>query len=44
MKTVIEPWNAPTLPVAGSGERFPVRHIYCVGRKNAAPAKQPDAE
>ena len=40
MKTVIEPWNAPTLPVAGSGERFPVRHIYCVGRNYAEHAKE----
>ncbi len=32
MAYVISLWNPPALPVAGSGERFPVRRIFCVGR------------
>jgi fumarylpyruvate hydrolase len=40
MTTVIEPWAIPSLPVAGSASRFPVRHIYCVGRNYAEHAKE----
>lgn len=40
MKTVIELWDVPTVPIAGSDERFPVRHIYCVGRNYAEHAKE----
>jgi len=40
MTTVIESWTAPSLPVAGRAERFPVRHIYCVGRNYAEHAKE----
>ncbi len=32
-------WEVPTVPVAGGG-RFPVRHIYCVGRNYAEHAKE----
>src|SRR5258707_9562539 len=28
-------WDIPTVPVHGRSERFPVRHIYCVGRNYA---------
>jgi fumarylpyruvate hydrolase len=33
-------WAVPTVPVAGGGDRFPVRHIYCVGRNYAEHAKE----
>ncbi|HEX3138172.1 MAG TPA: FAA hydrolase family protein, partial [Casimicrobiaceae bacterium] len=32
---------APTfIPIAGSGELFPVRRIYCIGRNYAAHARE----
>jgi fumarylpyruvate hydrolase len=40
MGTVIESWEIPSVPVAGGTERFPVRHIYCVGRNYAEHAKE----
>lgn len=40
MKTVIPAWETPTVPVAGTDARFPVRHIYCVGRNYAEHAKE----
>ncbi|CAG1008467.1 fumarylpyruvate hydrolase [Burkholderiales bacterium] len=40
MTTVIPMWDAPTVPVDGTGARFPVRHIYCVGRNYAEHAKE----
>jgi fumarylpyruvate hydrolase len=30
----------PTLAIAGSTERFPVRRIYCVGQNYAAHARE----
>ena len=30
----------PMLPIAGSGEMFPVRRIYCIGRNYAAHARE----
>jgi fumarylpyruvate hydrolase len=36
----IPAWELPSIPVAGSSERFPVRHIYCVGRNYAEHAKE----
>ena len=33
-------WELPSVPVAGSKDRFPVRHIYCVGRNYAEHAKE----
>jgi fumarylpyruvate hydrolase len=45
---VFEPAPVPTVPVAGTDERFPVRRIYCVGRNYAAHAREmgrdPDRE
>ena len=32
MAYAIPTWTQPALPVAGSGELFPVRRIFCVGR------------
>ena len=40
MTTVFPAWDIPTVPVAGSADRFPVRHIYCVGRNYAEHAKE----
>ena len=31
---------APTLPIVGSGDVFPVRRIYCIGRNYAAHARE----
>jgi fumarylpyruvate hydrolase len=36
----IPAWELPSIPVAGTAERFPVRHIYCVGRNYAEHAKE----
>ena len=33
-------WELPTVPIAGGSGRFPVRHIYCVGRNYAEHAKE----
>jgi len=48
MNHVISPAPIPTVPVAGSGDSFPVRRIYCVGRNYAAHAREmgsdPDRE
>jgi fumarylpyruvate hydrolase len=40
MNFVIPVWNVPSIPVAGRSDRFPVRHIYCVGRNYAEHAKE----
>ena len=40
MTTVFPAWDIPTVPVAGTADRFPVRHIYCVGRNYAEHAKE----
>ena len=41
-------WDNPTVPVHNRSERFPVRHIYCVGRNYAEHAREmgsdPDKE
>lgn len=48
MAYVIEPPKAPALPVKGSGDLFPVRRVYCIGRNYAAHAVEmghdPDRE
>ena len=40
MDTVIPLWQPPSLAVAGSAARFPVRRIYCVGRNYAAHTRE----
>jgi fumarylpyruvate hydrolase len=40
MTFAIPGWDLPSVPVHGSAERFPVRHIYCVGRNYAEHAKE----
>ncbi len=40
MRYVIPVWDIPSLPVAGGAERFPVRHVYCVGRNYAEHARE----
>ncbi|MGR3370631.1 MAG: fumarylacetoacetate hydrolase family protein [Sagittula sp.] len=48
MSFVIDPQPQPSVEVAGSADRFPVRRIFCVGRNYAAHAremgKDPDRE
>ena len=48
MGYVVPIWSITTVPVAGSGDAFPVRRIYCVGRNYAAHAREmgfdPDRE
>ena len=48
MNYVIDPAPVPSVAVAGSSDRFPVRRIFCVGRNYAAHAremgKDPDRE
>ncbi|MDO5653818.1 MAG: fumarylacetoacetate hydrolase family protein [Brachymonas sp.] len=39
-KTVFPPPAAPLVPVAGTGQFFPVHRIYCVGRNYAEHAKE----
>ena len=40
MDTPFPTWELPSVAVAGSAQRFPVRHIYCVGRNYAEHAKE----
>ena len=40
MAYVIPLPQVPALPVAGSGDMFPVRRVYCVGRNYAAHARE----
>ena len=48
MEYVVNPPEAASLAVSGTGARFPVRRIYCVGRNYAAHAREmghdPDRE
>ena len=37
---VIPAWELPSVPVAGTPQRFPVRHVYCVCRNYAEHAKE----
>ncbi|TFW34661.1 fumarylacetoacetate hydrolase family protein [Massilia horti] len=37
---VIPPPAVPSLPVAGSSARFPIRRVFCVGRNYAAHARE----
>ena len=40
MTYAIPGWELPSVPVFGSDARFPVRHIYCVGRNYAEHARE----
>jgi len=40
LKSAIPLWEHPSVPVDGSDVRFPVRHIYCVGRNYAEHAAE----
>jgi fumarylpyruvate hydrolase len=40
MNTVIPAWELPSLAVAGTDARFPVRRIFCVGRNYADHARE----
>lgn len=37
---IFPPAGVPSLPVLNSDQRFPVRHLYCVGRNYAAHARE----
>jgi fumarylpyruvate hydrolase len=40
MTFALPSWELPGVPIHGSAERFPVRHIFCVGRNYAEHAKE----
>ena len=40
MRYAIPAWELPSVPVAGTDQQLPVRHIYCVGRNYAEHAKE----
>ena len=40
MNYAIPPWDVPSVPIAGSTDVFPVRHVYCVGRNYAEHARE----
>jgi fumarylpyruvate hydrolase len=40
MNYAIPLWDVPSVPIAGSADAFPVRHVYCVGRNYAEHAKE----
>ena len=40
MTTIVPAFEIPTVPIHGGADRFPVRHIYCVGRNYAEHAKE----
>ena len=44
MSFAVPAWDMPSLPVAGSADRFPVRRIYCIGRNYAAHAREMGAD
>ena len=44
MSFAVPAWDLPSLPVAGSADRFPVRRIYCIGRNYAAHAREMGAD
>ncbi len=44
MSCVFAPPRATSLPVTGSGDRFPVHRIYCIGRNYAEHAKEMGSE
>jgi fumarylpyruvate hydrolase len=40
MQFVIPAPAVPSLPIVGTGDRFPIRRVYCVGRNYAAHARE----
>ena len=44
MTWLFDPPTPTALPIAGRGERFPVRRIFCVGRNYAAHAREMGAD
>ncbi|MPY69551.1 MAG: FAA hydrolase family protein [Alphaproteobacteria bacterium] len=44
MSFAIPAWDIPSLPVASSADRYPVRRIYCIGRNYAAHAREMGAD
>ena len=44
MSFVFDPPTVPSLPIQGSGARFPIHRIYCIGRNYADHAKEMGAQ
>jgi fumarylpyruvate hydrolase len=44
MSFVFDPSAVPSMPVQGSGARFPIHRIYCIGRNYADHAKEMGAQ
>lgn len=44
MPFLFDPLPVPSLPTVGSGQRFPVHRIYCIGRNYAEHAKEMGAQ
>src|SRR4030095_5250738 len=40
LMSALPTFEFPTIPIHASSDRFPVRHIYCVGRNYAEHAKE----
>ena len=40
MNAAVPLWDIPSVPIVGTSQRFPVRHIFCVGRNYAEHAKE----
>jgi fumarylpyruvate hydrolase len=40
MHYAIPAWDLPAVPLVGAEQRFPVRHVFCVGRNYAEHAKE----
>jgi fumarylpyruvate hydrolase len=40
MQYAVPAWDLPAVPVVGSNQQFPVRHVFCVGRNYAEHAKE----
>lgn len=44
MSFAVPAWELPSVPVAGSEDRYPVRRIYCIGRNYADHAREMGAD
>ena len=44
MSYAVPAWDLPSVPVAGSEDRYPVRRIYCIGRNYTEHAREMGAD
>ncbi|MBT5051553.1 MAG: fumarylacetoacetate hydrolase family protein [Rhodospirillaceae bacterium] len=44
MSFAVPAWDLPSVPVAGSEDRYPVRRIYCIGRNYTEHAREMGAD